>query len=76
MDAGVANERGIVTMNNFPENVGARVTALHFRQHIGPKSTGYGVGRIEPPSRNSTIQPVAHHLDHIIGYFGIVVVEG
>src|SRR6202046_1486437 len=37
IDAGVANERRIVTMNDFTENVGARVTVLHFRQHIGPK---------------------------------------
>ena len=56
-------------MQHLPEQPRIGMTGSHSLHHLGPELGGDGVGRVETPPVDATLQPVAHHPDHQIHGF-------
>ena len=53
-------------MDHLAENPRIRVCGFDLRQHARPERARHGIRGVEAPAGGSAIQPMAHHMGHIV----------
>ncbi len=69
------DDRRVVAVDQFSDEPGVGMVLADPGQYLSPESLWHGISSIQAPTVGSAVQPVRHHLDDIVGYRGVAVVE-
>lgn len=69
------DESGVVAVDHLTHEIRVRVARPNPVGDLRPEAFAHRVGGVQPPPGDAAVQPVDHHLDHVVHHGRLCVVE-